>query len=281
MIKSFSKFIRNLILKNGMYIQRLDYFKLDAYRRNFEASSLKQKRFVNVGSGSFYHPYWTNVDLVTEHYGPQQKNVINFDLTKNSPMPFAESSLEVVYTSHTIEHVPYNSAVNLFKEARRCLKKGGILRVTTGPDADTDFRALKNHDHDWFYWDQKRENYGAMASENSIVHKWLNHVFTELNGYPFKLEEVKSEQQLLELINKHGYPEILNVLEEKTRFSKDNPHNHITWWNHDRLINAISSAGFNEVYRSGFWQSRCSIMRRTPQFDTTHPQISIYVEAIK
>lgn len=284
-----TKTIKDALKKRGVYLQRTDYLKEDAYSETYDEQSLAQKRFVNVGSGDFSHPYWTNLDFVSDWYGPRQKDVINFDLTKNKPLPFAENSLEIIYTSHTIEHVPFESSMNLFREAFKCLKTGGVLRVTTGPDADTDFRALQNGDKDWFYWDGEYQRHGDVTKTFKIppetaplAERWLNHAFNELSYNDLTPTNKKyTEAEILNLINEKGFPEVLNWFESQITFSPDNPQNHVTWWNHDRLQGAIKDAGFENVYRSGFWQSVSPVMRRTPLFDTTHPQMSIYVEAVK
>lgn len=52
-----------------------------------------------------------------------------------SPLRFADSSLDAVFTEHVIEHVSFAGAVSFFKEALRCLRPGGVLR-TVAPMAD-------------------------------------------------------------------------------------------------------------------------------------------------
>lgn len=70
------------------------------------------------------------------------------DVRKGIPLP--DNSVDVVYTSHMIEHLD-NREVDLFlKEVRRLLIKGGVLRIVV-----PDFRKLvqsylKNQDADKF-----------------------------------------------------------------------------------------------------------------------------------
>lgn len=42
---------------------------------------------------------------------------------------FDANSVDVVYSSHTIEHLTYNEASFVFKESHRVLKPGGIIRI--------------------------------------------------------------------------------------------------------------------------------------------------------
>jgi hypothetical protein len=43
----------------------------------------------------------------------------------------------------------------------------------------------------------------------------------------------------------------------------------------------LEQAGFTDIIRSGYGQSRCPVLRNTRFFDSTHPKHSIYVEARK
>ncbi|MED7953833.1 MULTISPECIES: methyltransferase domain-containing protein [unclassified Streptomyces] len=53
------------------------------------------------------------------------------DISK--PLPFADASVDWVYAEHLIEHVTMPVAVGWLREARRVLRPGGVLRITT-PD---------------------------------------------------------------------------------------------------------------------------------------------------
>ena len=43
------------------------------YQSSYHANSMKMKRFYNIGAGGFYHPYWTNVDYISEWYASNNK----------------------------------------------------------------------------------------------------------------------------------------------------------------------------------------------------------------
>ena len=51
----------------------------------------------------------------------------------SEPLPFADASVDWVYAEHLIEHVTMPVAVGWLREARRVLRPGGVLRITT-PD---------------------------------------------------------------------------------------------------------------------------------------------------
>jgi len=45
------------------------------------------------------------------------------------PLSFATSSVDVVFSEHVIEHIPFVSAIHFFRETFRILKPGGSVRV--------------------------------------------------------------------------------------------------------------------------------------------------------
>jgi SAM-dependent methyltransferase len=64
--------------------------------------------------------------------GPQAdvrwpSNVRRHDVRKG--LPFPPGSVEAVYSSHMVEHLPRDAAVRLVRECRRVLRDGGIVRI--------------------------------------------------------------------------------------------------------------------------------------------------------
>lgn len=76
-------------------------------------------------------------------------NSIQFaDATK--PLPFVDSSVECIYTSHMFEHLSRDGAKSFLKEALRVLKVGGILRIAV-PDLRLEInKYLESEDADDF-----------------------------------------------------------------------------------------------------------------------------------
>jgi predicted SAM-dependent methyltransferase len=92
-----------------------------------------------------------------------------------SPLPIESSKAKIFYTSHTIEHIKEDAVQVLFNEVYRCLEDGGVFRITTGPDAETDFRALLNNDQEWFYWDRNYVDKGSY--KKPIINQLLVCLF--------------------------------------------------------------------------------------------------------
>lgn len=266
-----------------------DPYQLDKYQDLHSEETLKQKPFYNVGAGGFRHPYWTNIDFASGWYEGMQNDFIHYDLMSLTPLPIADDYAEIIYTSHTVEHVKEPAVANLFREAFRALKPGGVLRVTTGPDAETDFRALMRGDAAWFYWDeqyQKPEHYSFMlhgpATSVPLEERWLHHVAGQLAPNDISPSPVKfTAPEIQKIIEEKGFEGSLDYFTGLCEFNPERPGNHVSWWTHDKVIRFMKEAGFTNVYRSGYGQSVSPILRNTMLFDSTHPPMSIYVEAVK
>ena len=61
----------------------------------------------------------------------------------------------------------------------------------------------------------------------------------------------------------------------------ETPKKHLAAYNENNLISSLKNAGFKVCYKSAFMQSKFSKMREVPIFDSTHPWLSLYVEAVK
>lgn len=117
---------------------------------------------VNLGCGLAVAPGWINIDgslnaLVAtlpawihktayrltgakNYYSEKEylcllrnNRFVHHDLSYGLPIP--DSSVDILYSSHFIEHLFRNDAINLLKESFRVLKPKGILRVSI-PDLE-------------------------------------------------------------------------------------------------------------------------------------------------
>ncbi|MFX1561234.1 MAG: methyltransferase domain-containing protein [Promethearchaeota archaeon] len=257
---------------------------------NFPTNSLRKKKFYNIGSGLFYHPYWTNIDHESEHYSPSQKHpFINYDLMKQEPLPIESSTAEIVYSSHTIEHVNDEAIRNMLVESHRILKPGGCIRLTA-PDLALDYRAYMNGDLHFWYW---RDNYSRPGKwehiykiplmKASIEQLFLLHFAGQLSmlSVDDSPEKKYSDEEISDIFSKHSMEDAMAFFTRQCKFNPDYPGNHMNYWTHNKLIAFLHEAGFSEIYKSGFGQSQFAPLRDTNYFDNTHPKISLYVEAVK
>ncbi len=143
---------------------------IELYLRLYPENSIKNKRFYNIGAGGFSHPCWTNVDYDSDWYTANRSKTlkgIQYDLFLLKPIPIDTNSAEVVYSSHTVEHINDQAAQNMFNEIYRILKPNAYFRITT-PNIDLEYRAFKENDRDYFYW---IDNYSIHKNWKSIKLK--------------------------------------------------------------------------------------------------------------
>ncbi len=85
-------------------------------------------KLVNLGCGNRYHKDWINLDFKSN-----SEYVIKYDL--HTSLPFDTGSVDVVYTSHVLEHFSKCFAPKFLQECYRILKPQGIIRVIV-PDLE-------------------------------------------------------------------------------------------------------------------------------------------------
>ncbi len=119
--------------------------------------------WANLGCGLRCLPGWQNVDgSLTALFGSRRLSSINDilyklagssefytleqynEIIKNSGLlffdlrdgvPFEDNSLDIIFTSHFLEHLTEADGLNFLKDCHRALKPGGLMRVLV-PDLD-------------------------------------------------------------------------------------------------------------------------------------------------
>ncbi|HEV2140233.1 MAG TPA: methyltransferase domain-containing protein, partial [Candidatus Dormibacteraeota bacterium] len=92
--------------------------KMQAGRMLASGSPVK----LHFGCGEIHLDGWANVDMV----GAGAADFI-WDLRK--PLPFPDGTVEAIFHEHLLEHLSYWDGVSLFRECRRLLRAGGVLRL--------------------------------------------------------------------------------------------------------------------------------------------------------
>jgi len=75
---------------------------------------------LDVGAGDQKRPGWTTIDITD-----------NCDLfwDLRNGIPFPSNSVDFVYSSHVLEHMPYEAGQKILAEALRVLKPGGTIAI--------------------------------------------------------------------------------------------------------------------------------------------------------
>ena len=132
---------------------------------------------INIGCGMSPTKNWKNYDYSTSIrlskypiisnflfklslINEEQKNFINYSLKNKIELldatktfPFKDESIDVIYSSHMMEHLHRDDAVNFIKECYRVLRPKGILRLAM-PDLKKNIESyIKSNDADKFMED--------------------------------------------------------------------------------------------------------------------------------
>ncbi len=290
------KLIGKTLSKFGLELRKINKegFNLPLYNKYYPVESIENKRFYNVGAGGFYHPYWTNIDYLSDWYKDNNKLTekgIHYDLFSLDPISVKDETGEIIYSSHTIEHIKDEHAQHFFNEAFRILKKGGVIRITA-PDIDLHYQAFKNDDYDFYYWRSwysKASDYKRIMLNQSLTTASIAQLFLQRFAgaasvlHDDGVKERITDEELIRIFSEMKYEDALSYCCERCTIDiqKKYPGNHTNWWNRAKAIKMLRNSGFKNIVVSGYGQSRSPAMRNTAIFDSTHPKISLYVEAIK
>lgn len=213
--------------------KREPYIAMQLKKLEIESQHSKKLK-LNLGSGAKHLAGWINIDL------PPAELSMNL----NWQLPFADESVEYVYSSHVLEHLYFRDEVVAFlREVRRVLASSGVVRLIV-PDIEQFLRAYVEADTNFF--ETRKEHWpGAVNCET-----WL--------------------QQLLEYAG--------------AGISPGNLWGHKFGYDFETVSAALRNAGFKTVTRSAYMQSAHKSLRvdaatRTPGFTHGNTHYSLFVEA--
>lgn len=258
----------------------------ELYRKTFPAESIQRKAFYNLGSGDWRHPFWTNVDYSSAYYGYEDSLIdINWDITLCKPLPVKTASAELVYCSHTVEHLLDEHIDWMLSEACRILKPGGIARITT-PNIQLYYEAYKREDLFFNYHYEHFTPLEGHGNDKDALAWWLvNEFATQLVQVvsPGHSPHFKSASEVRAILDtmpmNEALAKIASLLDFKVQ--QKTPGNHVNWWTNDKLVAALERAGFSRVVISLAGGSISPAMRDTAFFDTVNPTSSLFVEGVK
>ncbi len=169
---------------------------------------------LNLGCGTQVPDGWINVDYALgarltkiPFFGAFNKKTKMFNLNWDNKIyihnltkkfPWAASSIDVVYTSHTLEHFTKEEGYRLLQECHRVLRKNGIIRIVV-PDLES---IVAGYMDGYIPADDFVEKLGVLygfGHENNPIKKWLSPFFQ----FPHKC--MYDSQRLIEILNEIGF----------------------------------------------------------------------------
>jgi predicted SAM-dependent methyltransferase len=278
-LRKLARAINKAIGRWGIQIvpTRHVYGNLDIYPEKVRPAT---PLYINIGAGSFFHPFWHNMDTPNLFYANVQKGHIHisYDLKSGRPFPLKSDSLKVAYISHVVEHLSDDCVRFCCAEVHRCLQPGGYFRLAC-PDIDLEYDAYCRGDATLFPWPTP---WGTLST--SIEQRFLEHFATALTlDHPETRCHKFADEEIRDVFSKYGKEDALGYFvnqipaESKESF----PEHHVNWFNVKKLSSFLENAGFENIYESRYGQSKCAFMRNTQLFDSTVPSLSFYMECQK
>lgn len=252
---------------------RVEYEDLGLYP---EQQRPETPRYLNIGAGAFYHPYWHNLDHPSDWYAGWQRIHISHDLMSQKPFPIGSETLKVVYTSHVVEHIRDDDVQYMFEEVYRCLQPGGFFRITC-PDIDLEYDAYWRGDLAFWWWTSP---YGAV----SIEQRFLEHFAAALTlNHPDKHCKKYTDEEIRKVFAELPQEEALDFFTKQIppEVQRARPGDHMNWFNISKLTTMLQKAGHKDIWESRFGQSKCALLRNTRLFDCNHPGDSLHIECQK
>lgn len=126
---------------------------------------------------------WTTVDISHECD-------LYWDLRRG--IPFADNTVEAVYSSHLFEHLTYDQGQTLMKEALRALRPGGSFSIVV-PDARMyveHYMGMRDLPDHYFCWDPAVNNSTRIDALNYVAYMAGEHTYMfDLENLLFRLED--------------------------------------------------------------------------------------------
>lgn len=247
---------------------------LSLYSKSFDARLYQgygvQSKFVNIGAGGFSHSRWTNYDLraksnfYKEVQGEEGKDFHHLDLSDFTMLPMDNSSIDLIYCSHVIEHLELDYGKRLLDEFYRILKPGGVARIVI-PSQDYYLKAVEILSKSG----QEERARQAVAPASKLLNE---------NATNF------TNNSLLKMLGNANF-DILqfedSVMRESSQDLSADPSAHLSYWNAKHLVELGLQSKFSEALVLLRTQTTAEPFKNKLVFDNTESHISQYVELVK
>lgn len=154
-------------------------------------------RYLDIGCGPNTHEDFINLDFL---WHPQVD--VCWDIRRG--LPFADGSLEGVFSEHCLEHFPLPAVMDLLREIRRVLAPRGIARLIV-PDGELYLRTYvqqrEGHASPHFPYQEDDQAGGLWSPMLSV-----NRVFYQDRESPFGHRTIFDLQLLRTVLQQCGFP---------------------------------------------------------------------------
>lgn len=123
---------------------------------------------LDIGAGDTRRPGWVTLDI-------SEGSDLNWDLRRG--IPFPNSSVQTIYSSHLLEHMDYEAGQNLLTEVLRVLVPGGEVSICV-PNARLyidAYLSITGLDPDHEFWEPGLNGREGIALVNYVAYMGGEH----------------------------------------------------------------------------------------------------------
>ncbi|MDR2855885.1 MAG: methyltransferase domain-containing protein [Methanomicrobiales archaeon] len=243
--------------------------------------------FLNLGCGTRYHKDLINIDTFGNH------DIIPWNLAKKLPIP--DASVDVIYSSHVLEHLTPDDTRRHLQECHRILKPKGIIRIVV-PDLEKIARTYLT-----CLEAALSEEEGANARYNWIMLELLDQMVRHTSGGHmlayWSQADVPAEDFIISQVGVEYLRSRSYILEQNST-PKPSPQNPLSvglfrlcgevhQWMYDRysLSRLLMEVGFSKITQVTSTQSSIqaytSYNLDTEPDGSTYKPDSLYIEALR
>lgn len=244
MLKKAKKFISNGSATLGKVSVQ---WQVATKPKVLELDGVRKPYKVQLGPGANWNKpdaHWIDVDA-----DPNRGDiVVNFG--EFEAFPLADNSATVVYGSHVFEHMSIYTSQRVFEECARVLEPGGTLRLIL-PDVEKSIHEYIARNTEFPLFKRRAERAAkTWGVDNYTVFDCLREDFLSRSG-----QRVLGKQALA----------------------------HQNAWDFEAIDKDLRAAGFRDVTRSGFQQSKVASFAFEGSFpsEANEHDRSLYVEATR
>jgi hypothetical protein len=214
--------------------------------------------FLNIGGGAqFNYPGWINLEDAVSELNP-----LSFRLSSDCVFPVRSGSIQLIYSSHCLEHLDDATVARVLSEARRVIARTGRLIIKI-PDFDEVLLRWKSDDLAYFdQWGLQEivGTWGPSGVLDNIDTRasmvfcgfWNSHWGNHFGTGPRKVVEKayhgparSDHRQLRDLLATRNPRSISQALVSHVmRNETDYSFNHRNAWSKDEFIRLLRESGF-------------------------------------
>jgi hypothetical protein len=223
-----------------------------------ESEIVNHAAFLNIGGGAqFNYPGWINLEEAVSELNP-----LSFRLSSDCVFPVRSASIQLIYSSHCLEHLDDATVARVLSEARRVIARTGRLIIKI-PDFDEVLRRWQSNDLAYFdQWGLQEivGTWGASGVLDNIDTRasmvfcgfWNSHWGNHFGTGPRKVVEKAyhgparlDHTQLHDLLATRNPRLISQVLVSHVmRNETDYSFNHRNAWSKDEFASLLRKSGF-------------------------------------